>query len=130
MNKKYLLIFMHRGFKSRESVEKIEALKKLLKNMLVLCFPIIISPSGSDGVRIFCKQIMNASIIVADLSYERQSVYFELGMAIGLGKKVLIIAKTGTQIHQCQNPSDIIFFDDLGQYIEILKRQLERMLKD
>src|SRR5437879_4128964 len=42
----------------------------------------------------------NAKFVLADLSYERPSCYFELGLAQALGARVVIIAETGTLIHQ------------------------------
>lgn len=43
--------------------------------------------------------IHKARFIVADLTYERPNVYFELGYARGLGKMVTTIAREGTKLH-------------------------------
>ncbi|HEY3904800.1 MAG TPA: hypothetical protein VGM14_12900 [Streptosporangiaceae bacterium] len=43
--------------------------------------------------------ISQARFIVADLTYERPNVYFELGYARGLGKKVITILRAGTVPH-------------------------------
>jgi TIR domain len=43
--------------------------------------------------------IRTARLIVADLTYERPNVYFELGYARGLGKTVITIARERTRIH-------------------------------
>ncbi|HET7014381.1 MAG TPA: hypothetical protein VFI65_10750 [Streptosporangiaceae bacterium] len=43
--------------------------------------------------------IRSARLIVADLSYERPNVYFELGYARGLGKTVITMVRTGTIPH-------------------------------
>jgi nucleoside 2-deoxyribosyltransferase len=43
--------------------------------------------------------IGQARFIVADLTYERPNVYFELGYARGLGKKVITILRAGTIPH-------------------------------
>lgn len=45
------------------------------------------------------KMIHSAKFVVADLTYERPNVYFELGYARGLGKTVVTIARQGTTIH-------------------------------
>jgi hypothetical protein len=43
--------------------------------------------------------ISRARFIVADLTHERPNVYFELGYARGLGKKVITILRAGTVPH-------------------------------
>ena len=43
--------------------------------------------------------INKAELIIADLSQERQNVYFELGYARGVGKEVLSVARKGTKLH-------------------------------
>lgn len=43
--------------------------------------------------------IRNARLVVADLTHERPNVYFELGYARGLGKRVITIARNDAQIH-------------------------------
>jgi nucleoside 2-deoxyribosyltransferase len=47
-----------------------------------------------------CDIIRNAVFVIADLSFERPSCYYELGLAQGLGKKTILLAKEGTYIHQ------------------------------
>lgn len=41
--------------------------------------------------------IESARLIVADISYERPNVYFELGYARGLHKTIITILRSGTQ---------------------------------
>ena len=66
------------------------------------------------------NNIEKASLLICDLSDEKQNVYFEAGYARGIGKKMILCAKEGTKIH----------FDNRGykmiQYKNItdLKRQL------
>jgi nucleoside 2-deoxyribosyltransferase len=56
--------------------------------------------------------IRQAQYVVADLSYERPNVYFELGYARGLGKRVITIARKGTQLHFDVKDWTCIFYDD------------------
>src|SRR4051812_48113389 len=45
------------------------------------------------------EMIQRARLIVADLTYERPNVYFELGYARALGKTVITILREGTKVH-------------------------------
>lgn len=67
------------------------------------------------------EMIQSARLVVVDLTHERPNVYFELGYARGLGKRVVTIARKESNIH----------FDVKDwKYLEYLdSRLLERDLK-
>lgn len=48
----------------------------------------------------FVEQLKSASGVLADLSGERPSCYFEIGFAEALGLPIFLIAENGTTIHQ------------------------------
>jgi nucleoside 2-deoxyribosyltransferase len=56
-----------------------------------------------------------ASLIVADLSLERPSCYYELGVAQALGRPTFLLAVTGTAIHQVADRDRIHFYADLKE---------------
>ena len=62
--------------------------------------------------------IQAAEFVLADLSLERPSCYFELGLTRALGIPISVIAATGTPIHQVGDLDgrEIVFYDDLAQY--------------
>jgi hypothetical protein len=66
--------------------------------------------------------LTNASLVVADLSLERPSCYFELGMALALGAPVCMIAATGTVLHQTATLEPELFFSDLDEYSAVVSR--------
>ncbi|MEM9552050.1 MAG: hypothetical protein AAGA05_12795 [Pseudomonadota bacterium] len=45
------------------------------------------------------NMIESCGFVIADLSNERPNVYYEIGYARGLEKKVILTAKKGTQVH-------------------------------
>ena len=72
------------------------------------------------------EYIEKAELIIADLSYERQNCYFELGYARALGKDLVIVYREGTKLH-----FDIDHYDNFGfSSLKELERELEnRLLK-
>ncbi len=71
------------------------------------------------------EDIRKAKFILADLSYERPSCYFELGLAEATGVDVGIIARVGTTIHQVGYASRVSFYHDLEDYGRLVGRLLE-----
>jgi hypothetical protein len=58
------------------------------------------------------SMIKRAGVVIADLTHERPNVYFELGYARGLGKKVITILREGTKVHfDVQDWPYIEYFD-------------------
>jgi nucleoside 2-deoxyribosyltransferase len=54
--------------------------------------------------------------VLADLSLERPSCYYELGLAEALGKPVYLIAKKNTDIHQTASRRLVRYFDNEDEY--------------
>jgi hypothetical protein len=59
-----------------------------------------------------------AEFVLADLSFERPSCYFEIGLAQAAGLPISLIAATGTRIHQVgdSGESDVTFYSGLEEY--------------
>jgi nucleoside 2-deoxyribosyltransferase len=62
----------------------------------------------------------NVDFFIADLSYERPSCYFEVGYAQALDKKVYLIAAKDTPIHQVIGKEDLLFYNSLKEYENII----------
>lgn len=60
--------------------------------------------------------LIGASLVIADLSLERPSCYFELGVAEAVGAKVAVIVSSGTVLHQTGNAPPARTYADLGEY--------------
>lgn len=72
----------------------------------------------------FSSMLESASLVLADLTHERPSCYFELGYAEALDVEVRLIAETGTVIHQTSHKSNVAWYDSLTD----LEMQIERLL--
>jgi|SRR5205085_617474 len=64
--------------------------------------------------------LRNSSFVIADLSLERPSCYFELGLAQAIGKPTILIAEEGTPIHQAYRRNQVRFYKDLDDYRRII----------
>ena len=62
------------------------------------------------------NKMLLAVFVLADLSLERPSCYFELGLAQAVGAHVFLIAATGTQIQQVGDSRRPSFYSDFAQY--------------
>ncbi|WP_156023374.1 hypothetical protein [Terracoccus sp. 273MFTsu3.1] len=64
--------------------------------------------------------LKRAELVVADLSLERPSCYFELGLAQALEKPCVLVAKRGTALHQVFGRSQTQFYVDLDDYAHLM----------
>jgi hypothetical protein len=83
-------------------------------------------------VREIVTQIERAEFIVCDLTCSRPNVYYELGLAHGLGNhalNILLIARTGTVIHFDVSPLRVHYYDSADHLRLIVASNLARMLQ-
>jgi hypothetical protein len=66
--------------------------------------------------------------VIADLSLERPSCYYELGLAQALGVRVALIAETGTVIHQAHNRAEVAAYTAGDSYRDLVVRCLSQLL--
>ncbi len=72
------------------------------------------------------SQIKKSNIIIADITVRNANVYYELGYAHALGKKVILIAQEGTEI-----PFDIAYIRYLTYDLSYKKiREFKKLLSD
>lgn len=66
------------------------------------------------------KELKEAVFVLADLSLERPSCYYEIGVAEAVGATVYIIARVGTEIHQTSHRQSVIRYDSLEDLEQIV----------
>ena len=67
------------------------------------------------------EELKEANFVIADLSLERPSCYYELGFAEALRKRVYLIAQLGTDIHQTANRDKVSFFNNLAGFDAVIR---------
>jgi len=68
------------------------------------------------------RDIRGAWLVIADLSLERPSCYFEVGLAQAIGKSVAFIATTGTFLHQTGGTENLLSYRDITEYREAIRQ--------
>lgn len=106
--------------------KKEEAIRKIAdKTGIKPHFPRYTTEDPVFNLQATLQDIRGAEFILADLSLERPSCYYELGLAEALGKPVYLIAVKGTDIHQTASRRLVRFYNDNIKFknlvLEILK---------
>jgi len=83
--------------------------------------------SITDEIR---RAIRTAGLIICDLTEERPNVYYELGLAHGLDRPVICIARKSTRLHFDVYGLKVIFFDTYRLLEQELERETAKMLVD
>jgi len=65
---------------------------------------------SADAIR---AEVMECAVALADLSLERPSCYYELGLAHGAGLPAAVVAEVGTMIHQTADRWSVAYYDSL-----------------
>ena len=92
------------------------------------CEILIGSNSGrEDDVKTSLEMLNSADAVLADLSLERPSCYFELGYAQAIKKPVFLIARAGTEIHQVLSLCSLNTYSSLNEYERLIRTILSSL---
>lgn len=72
----------------------------------------------------FEEQLKSATVVLADLTDERPSCYFEIGFAEALERPIFLIAEQGTTIHQSAFRHAIQHYGTLADLQQVVFRLL------
>ena len=67
------------------------------------------------------------AFVIADVTEERPNVYWEVGLATGMDKDVLVVAKKGTQLPFDINDIPVIFWESFSDFEEELAGAVNRV---
>ncbi len=99
-------------------VMKRDAIIKLLGDRAILPNFQTGEPNNDSDIVQMLRMLQSVNLVVADLSFERPSCYFELGMVQALGIPCVLIAQHGTQIHQ--RSGSVEFYSDIQGFNRII----------
>lgn len=88
-------------------------------------FPLERSDEFSVGAAL--EDIRRCEFVIADLSLERPSCYFEVGLAQAIARHVVLVAAEGTVVHQAGGTEQIMTYRDLDSYRAVIAHALDHM---
>jgi hypothetical protein len=105
-----------------EADTKQEIIKKISESMKIFAhFPSYLKNKPFFDINSTIKDINGSAFVLADLSLERPSCYYELGLAETLRKTTFLIAKNGTNIHQSAGRENVKFYNDKNDFKKLIK---------
>lgn len=87
-------------------------------------FPLDKSPVGHFDLESTKRELASSAAVLADLTNERPSCYFEVGLAQALNPRVLIIAERGTILHQVGGWQEVAFYDSFEDLPSLVAKRL------
>lgn len=78
----------------------------------------------SFDLTIVISSITQCNLVLADLSDERPSCYFELGLAEALRRPIALVAERGTRIHQTSYRHQVQYYGSIAEYAATVEKIL------
>jgi guanylate kinase len=73
------------------------------------------------------SSITLAELVIADLTYGRPNVYYEVGFADAFDKPLLLVAKAGTEVHFDLAGDKVLFYRNMAELEDLLTRALDSL---
>lgn len=126
----YFYVIMPVGA-DKQFPEKKDIIQKVANEKNIIpYFPFDRTSNISFDLTSTLSKLKGAKFVLADLSMERPSCYFELGLAQSINKNVYLIATQGTDIHQASGRNSILFYSELQNYEQVISITLDAAKKE
>ncbi len=73
------------------------------------------------------RGIRQCAFVVADVSDEKPNVYWELGLANGMGKELIMVGRKGTTLPFDVNDVPVLFWESFSEFEASLAKRIERI---
>jgi len=73
------------------------------------------------------RGVRHSAFVIADVSEHKPNVYWELGLATGMGKEVILVARKGTTLPFDINDVPVLFWDSFADFTEELAKRIENI---
>lgn len=73
------------------------------------------------------RGVRQAAFVVADVTEDKPNVYWELGLANGMDKHLILVARKGTQLPFDVNDVPVLFWDSFSEFEAALAKRIERI---
>jgi nucleoside 2-deoxyribosyltransferase len=121
----YVHVIMPIGSDPLASSKKVAIAKGVKEAGLEARFPDYADREPKFSLAKLIKEMRGAECVIADLSRERPSCYYELGIAEAIGKRVYLIAEAGTQLHQSAARSLVGYYKNMNELVQLVARALK-----
>jgi hypothetical protein len=92
-------------------------------------FPNYLPFTGTFDPGKLMDEMRGAVAVIVDLSHERPSCYYELGLAEIAGVPVVAIAEVGTPIHQSAARARVAFYETMDQLARLIEAGLSMIVR-
>ncbi|MGR3759251.1 hypothetical protein ACUXV3_03865 [Roseobacteraceae bacterium NS-SX3] len=104
--------------------KKLDVLARLSSSKLSAHFPTYSVREQKFDLENTLEELRAAKFVIADVSLERPSCYYELGLAHALRKRSYLVAEAATPIHQADQRESVIFYRGLAEFENAVKNVL------
>lgn len=87
-------------------------------------FPLDASPAGGFDLKSTKGELHSSAAVLADLTNERPSCYYEVGLAQAIHERVIVIAEAGTRIHQLAGRQRVLFYESFDSLSALVSEAL------
>jgi len=123
---RYVRVVMPIGSDSRAPQKQIAISEGAKRAGFEVRFPVYLQLTPDRQLAWLISEFTRANAIIADVSRERPSCYYELGVAEAIGKRVHLIAETGTPIHQSAAGARVSYYSNLDDLTDVVESALKK----
>jgi nucleoside 2-deoxyribosyltransferase len=126
---KRAFVMMQIDMSKPELVDILNTVKRAAKRLDIECFRVDEIEHSEKITDLILEFIDRSKYLICDISSERPNVYYELGYAHGRGRRVILIARQGSNIHFDIKDYNIIFYGNMTELEDRLIKRLQSLQK-